>query len=150
MPLVRVGRNGFVWTDYVLSRGSCILCNKRLPNISGSKCNFLELFLISYSNRFQPSVGLVMAVFKPAFPAVLPNHHNVLEGFIATKCSIGIAPPTFLEVMWTVLGLLLSHSRLYEGMVSQPRFRKLPQDHEGSCMSLCMNQHEDVQLITPW
>jgi hypothetical protein len=39
-----------------------------------------------------------MAVFKPAFPAVLPNPLNVLEGMIATKCSIGAAAPTFLEV----------------------------------------------------
>jgi hypothetical protein len=91
-----------------------------------------------------------MAVFKPAFPAVLPNPQNVFEGMVVTSCSIGVAVPTFLEVMWTVLGLLLSHSMLYEGMVSQPRFRKLPQDHEGSCMSLRVNQHEDVQLITPW
>lgn len=39
-----------------------------------------------------------MAVFKPAFPAVLPNPQNVLEGMIATNCSIGAAAPTFLEV----------------------------------------------------
>ncbi|KAI9433075.1 acetyl-CoA synthetase-like protein [Lactarius indigo] len=43
------------------------------------------------------SVGVVMAVFKPAFPAVLPNPQNVLEGMIATRCSIGAAAPTFLE-----------------------------------------------------
>jgi hypothetical protein len=39
-----------------------------------------------------------MAVFKPAFPAVLPNPQNVLEGMMATKCTIGAAAPTFLEV----------------------------------------------------
>ena len=39
-----------------------------------------------------------MAVFKPAFPAVLPNPQNVLEGMIATNSSIGAAAPTFLEV----------------------------------------------------
>lgn len=39
-----------------------------------------------------------MAVFKPAFPAVLPNPQNVLEGMMATNCSIGAAAPTFLEV----------------------------------------------------
>ncbi|KAH9000656.1 acetyl-CoA synthetase-like protein [Lactarius hatsudake] len=43
------------------------------------------------------SVGVVMAVFKPAFPAVLPNPQNVLEGMIAAQCSIGAAAPTFLE-----------------------------------------------------
>ena len=41
---------------------------------------------------------MIMAVFKPAFPAVLPNPQNVLEGMIATNSSIGAAAPTFLEV----------------------------------------------------
>lgn len=45
----------------------------------------------------QVSVGVVMAVFKPTFPAVLPNPKNVLEGMIVTQCSIGAAAPTFLE-----------------------------------------------------
>ncbi len=39
-----------------------------------------------------------MAVFKPAFPAALPNPQNVLEGMITASCSIGVAAPTFLEV----------------------------------------------------
>ena len=51
-----------------------------------------------HSNNFQPSAGVVMAVFKPAFPAVLPNPQNVLEGMIITNCSVGAAAPTFLEV----------------------------------------------------
>jgi hypothetical protein len=93
----------------------------------------------SYSNRFQPSVGLVMAVLRPAVPAVLPNPKNVFEGMVMTNCSLGVSVPTYLEVMWTVLRFLLSHSRLYQDMVSQPRFRKLSQDHEGSCMLLCTN-----------
>lgn len=101
----------------------------------------------SHSNRFQPSVGLAIAVFRPAVPAVLPNPQNVFEKMVITNCSIVVVVPTFLEVMWTVLRLLLSHSRFYEGMVSQPRFRKSSQDHEGSCMLLCTNQHEDMQLI---
>ena len=45
----------------------------------------------------QVSVGVVMSVFKPVFPAVLPNPQNVLEGMIATQCTIGAAAPTFLE-----------------------------------------------------
>jgi hypothetical protein len=45
----------------------------------------------------QVSVGVVMAVFKPACPAVLPNPQNVLEGMVVTQCSIGAAAPSFLE-----------------------------------------------------
>jgi hypothetical protein len=44
---------------------------------------------------------MVVAVFKPAFPAVLPNPQNVFEGIVITNCSISVAVPTFLEVMWT-------------------------------------------------
>jgi hypothetical protein len=59
----------------------------------------LDLFqLIHFQYFSQPSAGVVMAVFKPAFPAALPNPQNVLEGMIATNCSIGAAAPTFLEV----------------------------------------------------
>jgi hypothetical protein len=54
--------------------------------------------VIHFSNISQPSAGVVMAVFEPAFPAVSPNPQNVLEGMIATNCSIGAAAPTFLEV----------------------------------------------------
>lgn len=61
------------------------------------------MWLVAYYEQLisdipQPSAGVVMAVFKPAFPAVLPNPQNVLEGMIATNCSIGAAAPTFLEV----------------------------------------------------
>ncbi|TFY80855.1 hypothetical protein EWM64_g3157 [Hericium alpestre] len=44
------------------------------------------------------SCGITMAVFKPAFPAVLPNPQNVIEGLVGTKCQLGAAAPTFLEV----------------------------------------------------
>lgn len=39
-----------------------------------------------------------MAVFKPQFPAVLPNPQNVLEGMMVSKCTLGASAPTFLEV----------------------------------------------------
>jgi len=45
MSLDRVGGKEFVWTDPFLSRGAYLPCNKLLPNISGSECNFLKLFL---------------------------------------------------------------------------------------------------------
>jgi hypothetical protein len=61
------------------------------------------------SNGFQVSAGVVMAVFKPAFPAVLPNPQNVLEGMMTTNCSIGAAAPTFLEVRDHSFLLLTRH-----------------------------------------
>ena len=53
----------------------------------------------SYSDGFQPFVGLVMGVFCPTFPAVLPNPQNIFEGMVITNCSIALTVPTFLEVM---------------------------------------------------
>ncbi|KAI0298355.1 acetyl-CoA synthetase-like protein [Multifurca ochricompacta] len=57
------------------------------------------------------SVGIVMSVFKPASPAVLPNPQNVLEGMIATDCSIVAAAPTFVEVSNHSLFGLSFHSK---------------------------------------
>ena len=38
-----------------------------------------------------------MPVFRPAFPAVLPNPQNIFEGMVTTNCSIALTVPTFLE-----------------------------------------------------
>ncbi|KAI0318669.1 acetyl-CoA synthetase-like protein [Amylostereum chailletii] len=43
------------------------------------------------------SCGVEMAVFKPSFPSVMPNPQNVLQGMMATSCTLGAAAPTFLE-----------------------------------------------------
>jgi hypothetical protein len=95
--VIRVGRNGLVWTDHVLSCGHASIPRIGCPeNCPSGRCHFRPClpFLISS----QVSVGVVMTVFKPAFPAVMPNPQNVLEGMIATQCSIGSTVPTFLEV----------------------------------------------------
>lgn len=96
--VIRVGRNGFVWADYVLSCNAGIPRNGCPANRPRSACPLLPLLCLSVLIGLQVSVGVVMSVFKPAFPAVLPNPQNVLEGMIATQCSIGAAAPTFLEV----------------------------------------------------
>ena len=83
-------------TNHVLPRDARLPRDGRLANSSGGECDFLRVF--PFQQFFQPSAGVVMAVFKPAFPAVLPNPQNVLEGMIITNCSIGAAAPTFLEV----------------------------------------------------
>ena len=74
----------------------------------------------SYSDGFQPFVGLVMAVFRPTFPAVLPNPQNIFEGMVITNCSIALTVLTSLEVMWTVPRLLVSHSRLFKAWSRNP------------------------------
>ncbi|KAI0045616.1 acetyl-CoA synthetase-like protein [Auriscalpium vulgare] len=43
------------------------------------------------------SSGVEMAVFKPAFPAVMPNPQNVLEASIVSKSDIVAGAPAFLE-----------------------------------------------------
>lgn len=110
MPLTRVGRNGFVRTNCVLSRDARLPCNKPPTNNSGGEYDIIRVIYF-HSNKFQPSTGLVMAVFKPASPAVLPNPQNVLEGMIATKCSIGAVVPAFIEVTWLIPCLFAFHSR---------------------------------------
>ncbi len=82
--------------NHFLSRHASIPRNGCPANRPSGEFLFLPYHPILIG--LQPSVGVVMAVFKPAFPAVLPNPQNVLEGMIATQSSIGAAAPTFLEV----------------------------------------------------
>ncbi|KAA1475309.1 acetyl-CoA synthetase-like protein [Dentipellis sp. KUC8613] len=62
------------------------------------------------------SCGLTMAVFKPAFPATLPNPQNVFEGIVATKCKIGAVAPTFLEV-WSRMPEAVAYLKTMEAMM---------------------------------
>jgi hypothetical protein len=87
-----------VWSNHVLPRDASISRNGRLANSFSRGCILIRVIAQAVPTNCQPSTGVVMAVFKPAFPAVLPNPQNVLEGTIATKCSIVAAAPTFLEV----------------------------------------------------
>ncbi|THH03896.1 hypothetical protein EW145_g5919, partial [Phellinidium pouzarii] len=54
------------------------------------------------TKRFDPhfemaAVGVVVAVFKPRSPAIVPNAVNVIESVIATKCDYIYITPFFLE-----------------------------------------------------
>ncbi|KAI9459309.1 acetyl-CoA synthetase-like protein [Russula earlei] len=63
-----------------------------------------------------PSAGVVMAVFKPAFPAILPNPQNVLEGIVAAKCSIVAAVPTFIEA-WSRIPAAVDYLRTTKAVI---------------------------------
>ncbi|KAL5492825.1 hypothetical protein ACEPAI_4273 [Sanghuangporus weigelae] len=43
------------------------------------------------------TAGLILAVFKPQTPAIVPNPVNVFEGSLATKAEYLLSPPTFFE-----------------------------------------------------
>jgi hypothetical protein len=132
--VIRVGRNGFVWTNYVLSCHASIPRNGCPSNRPSGVCLFLPCLGVLMG--LQVSVGVVMAVFKPAFPAVLPNPQNVLQGMIATQCSIGAAAPTFLEARDRFfVGTTMPLSGVHIiGLVAQPCRLRLSQNHEGGGM----------------
>lgn len=41
---------------------------------------------------------MIVAAFKPQFPAIVPNPGNVIEQAQATKCDYMFITPTFIEV----------------------------------------------------
>jgi hypothetical protein len=133
MSLTRVGEHEFVWTCRFLSRGACLPRSEPLPNIPGSECDFLKLFLFRQFSAVCWIGDGGLSSDLSSCPAKSSEH---IRKHVITNCSIALTVPTFLEVMWTVRRLLVSHSRSFKGLVSQSRFRKLFQDDEGSCMLL--------------
>ncbi|SRR6266702_311732 len=148
--VIRVGRNGLVWTNYVLSCHASIPRNGCPANRPSGVCLFLPCLPVLIS--LQVSVGVVVAVFKPAFPAVLPNPQNVLEGMIATQCSIAAAAPTFLEVRDHFLLGTVSLSGvprpgrvvLLPSIISEPRRQWYVQGNYRCFMLLTSYSFEDV------
>ncbi len=46
----------------------------------------------------QSTTGMILAVFPPSSPAVIPSFDAVFDGFVATHAAYGFVPPIFLEV----------------------------------------------------
>ncbi len=47
----------------------------------------------------QASCGVILATFRPQFPAIIPSSDKVFEDVVATKTDISLSVPTFLEVI---------------------------------------------------
>ncbi|KAI9459306.1 acetyl-CoA synthetase-like protein [Russula earlei] len=87
-PHKRLATSGTVpWWGEVDLCGQIMSCHA-IPVFHGM-CIFLVVVA--------PTAGVVMATFKPAFPAVLPNPQNVLAGMVVTGTSIVAVVPSFLE-----------------------------------------------------
>lgn len=46
---------------------------------------------------FQPSTGLVLAMYKPSIPAVVPTPENAFAAAMATNTELLVCAPMFLE-----------------------------------------------------
>jgi hypothetical protein len=51
-----------------------------------------------YISYCQAACGVVMSVFKPTFPAIIPTSKNVFDGAVATHTDILAGVPAFIEV----------------------------------------------------
>ena len=74
---------------------------------SGRLCMQRRCVLCSYplaaSNRScrshtQPTVGFIVAAFKPAVPPTIPTPDAVWEGLVATGADFSWSVPSFIEV----------------------------------------------------
>ena len=57
--------------------------------------------------RYQTASGVVMSVFKPTAPAIMPSPKNVFEGAMATSTDIVACVPAFIEVRYFILLILI-------------------------------------------
>lgn len=51
----------------------------------------------SEQTLFQPSTGLVLAMYKPSIPAVVPTPENAFAAAMATDTELLVCAPMFLE-----------------------------------------------------
>ena len=102
-----------MWPSNVVPRYACVPWHGYTTDCACGMFSHQSFIHVSPS-VLQVSSGVSMSVFKPTFPAVMPNPQNVLEGMIVSKSTIGAAAPTFLEVRESgIVQNLLSHWLLY-------------------------------------
>lgn len=108
-----------VWNDKVCSQASMApwfgdynLCGE----IFSSHC--LAMYHSAGINfiNWLSTTGMILAVFPPSSPAVIPTFDAVFNGFVATHAAYGFVPPIFLEE-WCRDPLKVAHLKTLKGIV---------------------------------
>ncbi|SJL10486.1 uncharacterized protein ARMOST_13872 [Armillaria ostoyae] len=108
-----------VWNDKVCSQASMApwfgdynLCGEIFS------CHCLALYHSAGINfiNWLATTGMIMAVFPPSSPAVIPSFDAVFDGFVATHAAYGFVPPIFLEE-WSRDPLKVAHLKTLKGIV---------------------------------
>ncbi|KAK0223926.1 acetyl-CoA synthetase-like protein [Armillaria fumosa] len=91
-----------VWNDKVCSQASMA------PSMYHSAgINFIN---------WLSTTGMILAVFPPSSPAVIPTFDAVFDGFVTTHAAYGFVPPIFLEE-WCRDPLKVAHLKTLKGIV---------------------------------
>ncbi|KAK0205437.1 acetyl-CoA synthetase-like protein [Desarmillaria ectypa] len=107
-----------VWNDKVCSQASMAPWFGDY-NFCGEifSCHCLAMFHSAGINfiNWLSTTGMIMAVFPPSSPAIIPSFDTVFNGFVATRAAYGFVPPIFLEE-WSRDPLKVAHLRTLKGI----------------------------------
>ena len=134
MYSARVGGNGSLWTNYVVSRDARLPRNGCLANSSGGECDLLRVFpfqrvsAVCRSGDGGLQASLPSCPAKPSERIGRDDHNELLD---RSSCA-NISRST-----WSLPHLLAPHSMAdVLGLVSQSHCGKLPQDNKSGGMLL--------------
>lgn len=133
MPSARVGGNGSLWKNYVVSRDAGLPWNGCLTNSSGGECDLLRVFPFQRVSAVCWSGDGGLQASLPSCPAKSSerigrdDHNELLDRSSGANISRG---------RWSLPHLLAPHSIVDVGLVSQSRCGKLPQDNKSGGMLL--------------
>jgi hypothetical protein len=133
MSSTRVGGNGSLWKNYVVSRDASLPWNGCLTNSSGGECDLLWVFPFQRVSAVCRSGDGSLQASLPGCPAKSSerigrdDHNELLDRSSGANISRG---------KWSLLNLLAPHSIVDVGLVSQFRCAKLPQDNKSGGMLL--------------
>ena len=71
----------------------------------------------SVTNFSQPSTGLVLAMYKPSIPAVVPTPESYIAAAAATNVEVLACAPMFLEA-WSRVPENVEHLKKMRGIVN--------------------------------